>query len=61
LAPSLNLAMRLWKESKSPLARAWLTIALQCHGSAVDNEKSDVVPDVTVTALQVIAWNRVLG
>lgn len=61
LAPSLQLAARLWEESRSPLARAWLTIALQCHGRAVDNEKSDVVPDVPITALQVIAWNRVLG
>ncbi|MDQ6698757.1 MAG: hypothetical protein M3Z36_01070 [Acidobacteriota bacterium] len=61
LAPSLQLAARLCAESRSPLARAWLTIALQCHGRAVASEEADLVPDVLVTALQVIAWNRVLG
>ena len=61
LAGSLQLAARLCAESRSPLARAWLTIALQSHGRPVANQASDVVPDVLVTALQVIAWNRVLG
>ncbi len=61
LAPSLQLAARLRADSRSQLARAWLTIALQCHGLPIANEEADLAPDVMVTALQLIALNRVLG
>lgn len=61
LAGSLQLASRFREEARSPLARAWLTIALQSHGRPAANRVPDVVPDISVTALQVIAWNRVLG
>ena len=61
VARSVQLATKLRAESQSALAKAWLTIALQCHGQAIANQEVTPAPDVLVTALQVIAWNRVLG
>ncbi|MDQ6666206.1 MAG: hypothetical protein M3Z23_17645 [Acidobacteriota bacterium] len=61
LKSSLALASKMWRESPSPLAKAWLTIALHAHGVSVDPGRPDPTIDVLLTALQELASNRVLG
>ncbi len=55
LAASLELADRMMSETKSPLARAWFTIALRLHArevpAPVDNAPS---PDILITALEAL-------
>ncbi len=56
LKPSLAIAEKYWRETQSPLAKAWLLIALRNFGITVSNttEPATVKPsrDVLVAALQ---------
>jgi len=58
LAGPLEVARRNRAETKSSLAKAWLTIALRCHGenpsAAVDNDRG-LKGDVMLAALETLA------
>jgi hypothetical protein len=60
LGKSIDLATRLAGETISPLARAWLTIALRMHG--VDVPRSTVTmassPETMIAALSIIAEEK---
>jgi hypothetical protein len=57
LGPSLDLAAKLVEARTSPLARAWLTIALRLHGSkaAPDNPAGTLPADLHEVALEALA------
>ena len=57
LEKSLDLAARMARETVSPLARAWLTIALRVHGADVpaSTAKIATTPETAVLALSLIA------
>jgi hypothetical protein len=57
LAAPLALAARYVKDTRSPLAKAWLRVALRSHGVTLDAvDGPSLEPnDVIVTALEVIA------
>ncbi|MCL5743679.1 MAG: hypothetical protein M1541_07100, partial [Acidobacteria bacterium] len=56
--PSLECAQRFWAAGASPLARAWLAIALRNHGvdlpECAPTRSLTVRPDVLVTALEAL-------
>ena len=56
LEPSLSIAEKYWRETQSPLAKAWLTIALRNLGARIEPpaEPATVRPsqDILVAALQ---------
>jgi hypothetical protein len=56
LASPLQAARRFGQETKSSLAKAWLTIALRCHGESVDASMSGVkiFNDVMLAALEAL-------
>ncbi|MDX1984062.1 MAG: prenyltransferase/squalene oxidase repeat-containing protein [Bryobacteraceae bacterium] len=55
--PALDLAERYWKESTSPLAKAWLAIALRNHGREVAPQTtSPPGGDLMVVALEAISY-----
>ncbi len=56
LAPALELARRLRGETKSSLAKAWLAIALRCHGVTLDAPAGEVggSGDVMLSALEAL-------
>ncbi|MGH9720118.1 MAG: hypothetical protein ACRD8O_07885, partial [Bryobacteraceae bacterium] len=60
LQPAIGLAKRYWNETHSPLARAWLAVALRAHATEVAIQTPPVT-DVTVTALEAIALTGVLA
>jgi hypothetical protein len=55
---SLDLAKRWLQETPSPLARAWITIALRLHGIAVPEALSSLTgsgsPDLMILALEAL-------
>jgi hypothetical protein len=53
---ALDLAERFHKETKSSLGRAWLQIALRCHGRklAAPAETARTSPDVMLAALEAL-------
>lgn len=55
LGPTLDLAGKMLKETASPMARAWLTIALRVNGIFVEPRDANVSPDVLITALEALA------
>jgi len=57
LGKSLALASRMAGETTSPLARAWLTIALQLHGEEVPASTVQIAssPETMIAALNIIA------
>jgi hypothetical protein len=57
LAGPLGVARRFREETKSSLAKAWLAIALRCHGENVETqaEGARVSTDVMLTALEALA------
>ncbi len=59
LKPSLGIAEKYWRETQSPLAKAWLSIALRNFGIAVPNpaEPAAAKPsqDVLLAALQCLS------
>lgn len=56
LAGALQAARRFRQETKSSLAKAWLTIALRCHGDNVDAPANEakVFNDVMLTAIEAL-------
>jgi hypothetical protein len=52
----LSVARRYREETKSSLAKAWLTIALRCHGENLDPpvDAGKVSSDVMLTALEAL-------
>ena len=56
LGGPLRVAKRYREETKSSLAKAWLTIALRCHEENLDTPAGDgkVSPDVMLTALEAL-------
>jgi hypothetical protein len=60
LGPSLGLAARMLSQTASPLARAWLTIALRVNGAAANAPAASSAPgrapeDVLITALEALS------
>ncbi len=57
LGKSLALAVRMAGETTSPLARAWLTIALRLHGEEVPASTVQIAssPETMIAALNIIA------
>lgn len=55
MGPSFDLAKKMLAETASPLARAWLTIAMRLNGSQVEEPASEPIPDVLITALEALA------
>jgi hypothetical protein len=58
IGPSVELGKRWVRETPSPLARAWLTIALRLHGADVPELSGDPTPDLLLTALEAVACGR---
>ena len=60
LGKSLDLAARMAAETPSPLARAWLTIALRLHGAAVPQSTVEIAssPETMIAALNIIAEEK---
>ena len=56
LGRSLDLATRMAGETTSPLARAWLTVALRLHGVQVPASKVEIAssPETMIEALNLI-------
>jgi hypothetical protein len=54
---ALEMAHEFWKTSKSPLARAWLAIALQTWGETLPlpSESKPIRNDIMLTALEALA------
>jgi hypothetical protein len=61
LGPSIDLATRMASLTPSPLARAWLTIALRLHEAQVPPSSVDIVPtpETMIAALSIIAEDKV--
>jgi hypothetical protein len=60
----LALAKRHWNETRSPLARAWLDVALRSHAAEAPplGEPLPLAPtDTMVNALEIMAHNGVLA
>lgn len=60
LAPSLKRAIEYWQDTKSPLAKAWLTICLRNYGVAALDGQAPALPsrpsqDIMLAALQSLA------
>jgi hypothetical protein len=60
LEKSLALATRMAAETSSPLARAWLTIALRLHGVDVPPSTSQMAssPETMIAALSILAEDK---
>jgi len=58
LAGPIEVAKRYRQETKSSLAKAWLAIALACHGEPVDAPRDDARTsnDVLLAALEALAY-----
>lgn len=57
LASPLALAKRMWSDTRSPLARAWLGISLKSHGAfpaALSSSIAPAPPDTMLAALEAI-------
>lgn len=60
LGKSLDLAAKMARETTSPLARAWLTIALRLHGATVPATTVEIAPspEIMIAALNIIAEEK---
>ncbi len=60
LENSLDLAAQMAAATTSPLARAWLTIALRVHDRAVPESTVEITPspEITIAALNTIAAEK---
>jgi hypothetical protein len=60
LGKSLDLARKMAAETPSPLARAWLTIALRLHGADVPPSTVEIAPspETMIAALNIIAETK---
>ncbi len=55
VAGSLDVAGRMLRGNPSPLAKAWLTIALRLHGVDVPGLSNEWTPDNMITALEALS------
>jgi len=60
LGKSIDLAVRMAAETISPLARAWLTIALRVHDAKVPPSTAQIAssPEAMIAALDIIAQEK---
>jgi hypothetical protein len=60
LGKSLDMASRMASETTSPLARAWLTIALRLHEAEVPPSTVEIAssPETMIAALNIIAEDK---
>jgi len=54
LGPAFDLAAGMLRETSSPMARAWLTIAMRVNGISVPAHEASLTPDVLITALEAL-------
>jgi Prenyltransferase and squalene oxidase repeat len=54
LGPALDLAGKMLRETASPMALAWLTIAMRVNGIFVEPRDTKASPDVLITALEAL-------
>jgi hypothetical protein len=54
IATFLKTGTQIAVETKSPLAKAWLTIALRLNGAELPEGRGEVTPDVLITALEAL-------
>lgn len=61
LGKSIDLAVRMARETTSPLARAWLTIALKLHEAEVPPSTVEIAPspETMIVALSIVAEDTV--
>ncbi len=55
LAKSLDTAKKMASATSSPLARAWLSIALKLHGETVDESAGEMSPDTMILAIEALS------
>ena len=55
LGKAFDLARRQMGETPSPMARAWLTIAMRLHGVKPEELSGDPQPDLMITGLEALA------
>lgn len=55
LGRSIDLAKKMLDETASPLARAWLTIAMRVNGVAVSDPANPPSQDILISALEALA------
>jgi hypothetical protein len=55
LANAFDLVERQMRETPSPLARAWLTVAMRLHGMEPPAPSGGVTTDVMITAVEALA------
>lgn len=61
LSSPLETARRMWSQTRSPLAKAWLAIALRGHAVAVPEAETTAGDDILLAALEVIAATGALS
>jgi hypothetical protein len=54
LGTAIDLAGNMLRETASPMARAWLTVAMRVNGIFVETQDAKVTPDVLITALEAL-------
>ena len=54
LGTSFDLAKKMLGETTSPMARAWLTIAMRVNGVAVEESSGELSPERLITALEAL-------
>jgi hypothetical protein len=55
LGSAFDVAARQLQETPSPLARAWLTIALRLHGMKPQEPAGELTADLMITAVEALA------
>ena len=55
LGKAFDLARRQMGETPSPMARAWLTIAMRLHGVKPEELKGDPQSDLMITGIEALA------
>jgi hypothetical protein len=55
VAKSIEIAGRMLRENPSPLAKAWLTIALRLHGVDVPALSNEWTPDNMITSVEALS------
>jgi hypothetical protein len=52
---AFDVAAKMTRATPSPLARAWLTIAMRLHGVPVDEPSGALSPDIMITAIEALS------
>lgn len=61
LAGPISVARKYWRETRSPLAKAWLGVALRSHSVAPALPESIAANDTLINALEIIGASGVLA